>query len=108
MLTICALLLLMSVSSYPFQPQALLMMFTMVMAGTVVAGIVTLLVQTDRDELISRVAKTTPHRLNLDWEFLKTACTYVLPILFVVLSQFPEVGDFVGGLLEPLTRVLSR
>jgi hypothetical protein len=108
MLTICALLLLMCVTSYPFQPQALLLMFTMAMAGTVVVGIVVLLVQTDRDELISRVAKTTPHRLNLDWEFIKTAAAYVLPVLIVVLSQFPEVGDFVGGLMEPLVRALSR
>jgi hypothetical protein len=107
-LTISALLVLLTVTSYPFQPQGLLLVFAVSLALAVAAAIVVLQVQMDRDELISRINGTTPHHINLDLEFLKYAATYVLPVILVVVTQLPGVGEFLSGLLDPFSRVLSK
>jgi hypothetical protein len=105
--TVGLLLLLMTVSSYPFQPQHLLTIFvwTVIVVGLV--GIVYVLVQMNRDELMSRISKTTPNKFTPDTDFFRGVATYAVPLLGVLAAQFPEVWDLIRSLLDPILRALK-
>jgi hypothetical protein len=62
------------------------------------------LVQVNRDELLSRIAGSTPNRFNLDAGFIHSVFTYVVPTVGVVALQLTGTFRF---LLEPLLRVLK-
>src|SRR5439155_11383937 len=68
-LTIGPLLLMLAVTSYPFQPQRLLLLFIWLLIGILVVAAVVIFMQIERDELVSRISRTTPHRLSLHWGF---------------------------------------
>src|SRR5262245_30368815 len=58
---ICGTLLLLGSTSYPFQPERLLHNLLLSLLGAVLAAIVLVLVLMNRDELLSRIAGTTPN-----------------------------------------------
>ncbi|HVP29769.1 MAG TPA: hypothetical protein VMW35_11475 [Myxococcota bacterium] len=96
---ICALLL--AAGSYPLQPQNLIL--NAVLAGLVViVGLVLmLLVQVERDDLLSRIANRTPNRVDWDMSFVTQIGLYVaLPVATVLVTHFPALGaplaDLVG------------
>jgi hypothetical protein len=70
-------------------------------------GIVYVLVQMNRDELMSRISKTTPHKFTPDADFFRGVATYAVPLLGVLAAQFPEVWDLIRSLLDPILRALK-
>ena len=62
----------------------------------------------ERDTIISRLRVTTPGRIDFNWDFLKRVGIYgVLPLLAVIGSLFPEIGDSFFGWLEPIRKLAS-
>jgi hypothetical protein len=102
--TIGTLLLLLAATSYPFQPQSLLVVYLLVMVGVVTVGTVSVLVQINRNSFVSRLSNTTPERFTPDWAFLTSFATYVLPLLGVLAVQLS--GSF-RTWLEPVFRILK-
>ena len=87
--------------SYPFQPHRLLVscLWALVAATAVVSLAVSILME--RNELLSRVSKTNTKGLTFDTKFVTMLLTYLLPLLGLVLAQFPEVSDLLNSVLEP-------
>ena len=99
------LLLLFAVVSYPFQPRGGLTSWAF---GFVVAllglGIV-LIVQTERDPILSRLANTEANKLTFSSQLVTQFGLYVcLPAIILLTTQFPRLRDVLGRLVEPLMR----
>lgn len=102
------LVLLAALVSYPFQPQHFLMlvMWAMMLGGIGLA--VMIVVQMNRCEVLSRVAKVEPGKLTLDRHFLSRVIVYaLLPLLSLLASQFPQVRGFAFSWLETILKTLK-
>ena len=76
-------------------------------AATAVVS-VWILVDMERNAVLSRLRTTTPGRVDINWDFFKRIAVYgVLPLLIVLASLFPEVGGTLFGWLEPLRKLSS-
>jgi hypothetical protein len=65
-----------------------------------------ILVDMERDHVLSRVRSTVPGRVSLNWDFMRRIVIYgVLPLLVIVSALFPEVGGSLFGWLEPLRKL---
>jgi hypothetical protein len=102
------LVLLATLISYPFQPQRFLVLFmsALMLAGAALA--VMIVVQMNRSEVLSRVAKSEPGKLTVDRHFLSRVIVYaVLPLLSILASQFPQVRGFAFSWLETILKTLK-
>lgn len=106
-LTVGPLLLLLTVTSYPFQPGRLLMVMTGTIVALVVGGVLIIYVRIDRNEFLSHISKTPPDRITFDRTFLASVLTYTLPLVGVILAGFPDASDLMNTWLEPLSRFLK-
>jgi len=97
-------LLLLAATSYPFHPEKLLLIGLIALSGAGMAGVLYVLIEMNRDEVVSRVTKTTPGRFSLDSGFLGSFLTYIVPAAGVLAAQLS--GSF-RWLLEPLLRVMK-
>ncbi|HEX6035901.1 MAG TPA: hypothetical protein VFY83_15795, partial [Anaerolineales bacterium] len=85
------LLMLLAVSSYPFQPGDQLLMFNWLIILTAVTLTVALLVQINRSSIISFLTGTSPGQVNWNQDFITKIIIYgIVPILALVGAQFPE------------------
>ncbi len=100
------LLLWLAVSSYPFQPRRFLLVSLSGLLLAVVGGVVWVLIRMERNELLSRVSKSTPNAVAFDREFVTAVLAFVVPLIGLALAQFPSVSDMLSQWLEPLERVL--
>lgn len=103
-----SVLLLCSVMSYPFEPQHLIVLSAALLAASVVGLVVYILVQIDRDELVSRVVDTKPNELTWDRAFFASLGKYAAPVLFVLLLNVPVVSQTLRSLLDPYLRALRH
>jgi hypothetical protein len=95
------LLLLVTISSYPFEPRQFLMLSLWSFILSVVVSVTIVLVQMDGDEVFSRVGGTTPHQFTWDRTFSSALFTHgVLPVAGLLAAQFPAIGAGVQALLE--------
>lgn len=97
-------LLLMAATSYPFHPEKLLLVGLLALSGLGIAGVLYVLVEMNRDELVSRVSQTTPGKFSFDKKFIGSFATYIVPTIGVLSAQL--TGSFRWA-LEPLLRVLK-
>jgi hypothetical protein len=64
--------------------------------------------QMDRNGVLSAIGGTDAGRVTLDRTFYSNLLTYGgIPVLGVVLTQFPAVGHVFGNWLGPLLRVVG-
>jgi hypothetical protein len=97
-------LLLLAATSYPFHPEKLLLIGLIVLSAAGMASVLYLLIDMNRDELVSRVTRTTPGKFSLDSGFIGSFFTYIVPAAGVMAAQLS--GSF-RWLLEPLLRVMK-
>jgi hypothetical protein len=106
--TICGLTLLVAVSSYAFQPKRFLSFAIWMALLTASALTLRAFVQMDRNGALSAIAGTDAGKVSLDRTFFSNLLTYGgIPVLGIVLTQFPTVGHLFGGWLGPLLRVVG-
>lgn len=104
----CGLLVLTGVSIYAFQPKRFLS-FGIWMA-LLLAAVMTLrtFMQMDRNAALSAITGTDAGKLSFDRTFFSNLVTYVgVPVLGIVVTQFPAVGSLLGDWLQPLLRLLG-
>ena len=96
------LLLLMAVSSYPFQPHQLIVLFSWIIISAFVGVALFMSVQMNRDTLLSNLNGTKPGELSWDREFVSRILLYVvIPILGFLGVQFPDTIAQLFSFLSP-------
>jgi hypothetical protein len=85
------ILLLLAVTTYPFQPRQLLLMFTTTVIVMAVAATLVVFVQMERETILSALSETVPGQVSWSRDFVSRILVYVLlPLLGVLSAQFPE------------------
>ena len=102
-----AFVILFGVSSYPFEPKSLLNIFMLTVILTLVLAGLTLLVQAEHDEVLSRISKTAPNRITFDARFISAFLTYgALPVLALLFTLVPGLASTFSW-LEPVLRAFK-
>lgn len=104
---LCGLFVLTGVSAYAFQPKRFLSFG--IWAALLLASVLTLriFVRMDRNAVLSAAAGTDAGKVSFDRTFFTNLFTYFgIPVLGVVLTQFPAVGTLLGEWFQPLLRLL--
>lgn len=85
------LLVLLSITSYPFQPRDLMLLFGWLLILLVVAATLVVFTQMDRDKVLSLLSGGDPGKLNWNREYIWRVLIHgVVPILALLSAQFPE------------------
>ena len=93
---------------YIFQGRTSLLTFDVIAIGLTALAAIRVLVEIERDRVISILRDTTPGEIDFSWDFARRLGVYgVLPLLAVVASLFPEVGDSIFRWLEPLRKLTA-
>jgi len=88
------LMMLLAVTSYPFQPHQLLLMFNTTVILGIVGVTLVVFVQMERETILSVLSDTQPGRVNWNRDFVSRLAVYVgLPIISLLGAQFPEVAQ---------------
>jgi hypothetical protein len=101
------ILLLLAVSWYPFYP---LKLMSIVIWAFIVAGVLAtlvVLVQIERSDFVSRVARKAPNSFKLDQTQFSNLLPYAVPMVGFLLTAFPSLGYWLGSLLEPIGRAVK-
>jgi len=100
------LLLLICIASYPFQPRRLLLTICFVLLAFFVGSMMWVLIQIQRDPILSRLSGTTAGKVEWNREFILQVLTYgVLPTVGLLATMFPALGSGFLNWLEPFMRV---
>jgi hypothetical protein len=106
-LTLCTLLLLLAVTSYPFEPYRLIITFMWVVMGSVVAASLWIFIQMDRNTLMSHISGTAPNEVTLNGAFyFRVFAWTIVPLISVAAAQYPEVADVLMRIVSPLAPAL--
>lgn len=106
--TVSILLVLGAIFTYPFQPQRFLLILVWVVILVTGPLTVLALLQMNRDEVLSRIAKSEPGKVTWDRHFISQIVIYgVLPLFSLIASQFPEVRGAAFSWLESLLKTLK-
>jgi hypothetical protein len=106
-LTVDALLLLLAVSSYAFEPKRLLLTWMWVVMLSVVGLGLYVYVQLERSMVLSRIGGTEPGKIDVNAALISRVVTWgLLPLLTVAAAQYPQVADALFSWLAPFTRSL--
>jgi len=103
-LVVGALCLLLAASSYPFPWQSQLLFAAGVLVAASVLLVSAVALGMNRDEVISRVGNTTPHRLKLDQPLLMNLFTYVVPLLGALAAISFDASDTLRTWLDAIVR----
>jgi hypothetical protein len=98
-----ALLVMFSVAAYTFEPKGTvsLGLLTLVLAEIAVA--ISIFVAMNRDTVLSLIAGNPPGQVTFDFHFVSSLITFaVLPLLALLGTQIPAVGELLNSWLKPL------
>ncbi|HEY7769978.1 hypothetical protein [Longimicrobium sp.] len=97
------------ISSYPFEPQRTAkLVLALVLVGTV-GTLLYVMTDMNRDEVLSRIAKTDPGRVTWDGAYLANiSLIAVVPVLTLISSEVPPLREFLFSWMDPVFRLLVR
>jgi hypothetical protein len=103
---LATLFLLFAIQGYAFEPQWFVSMGVWAALAVGVVLALWVFVQMDRNATMSAIGGTAAGKLSLDRHFYANVLTYgAVPILGIVITQFPQVGRLVAQWLNPLLRI---
>jgi hypothetical protein len=96
------LLLLLAISSYPFQPHNLLLLVNSAVILVFVIAALWAFVEMNRDPVLSSLNGTTPGQITWDKQFILRVILYgVVPILALLGAHFPDtVGQILSSIVS--------
>jgi hypothetical protein len=106
-LGLAPLLMLFAVSSYTFQPQRIWLLLATFLVGLVAVIVIRTFFQIERDEVVSRVLKTTPDRLNFHWPFISHVLLFASPLVGILIAMSADLSDFAHAWLDPLLQLVK-
>lgn len=98
-----SVLLMLAATAYPFQPERLILYLLFGLLFAVSGAIVWVLIQVNKNEIVSRITRSTPNKFQLDWEFVHKILLYLGPILLVIGAQ---LSGRARVLVEPWLNVI--
>ena len=99
------ILMVMAVYVYPFEDHLLLGAANITMFALLAVGMLMAFAQMDRDPVLSRLSSTKP---KLDMNFVWRVVSYgSLPLLALLGSQFPTVGNFLFSWVQPALQTMK-
>ncbi len=98
--------LLLSVNSYPFEPKIALRSAAIMMLVIVVSVVGYVFAHIHRDSILSLVMQTKPGELGLEF-WLRMGSFVALPLISLLVSQFPSLNNAVFSWLEPAVNALK-
>lgn len=99
---VASALLLVAVNEYPFQPEQPIMAVAVAVVLAVAAVLLWVLVGINRNEIISRVTRTSPDKFSLDGKFLVNVFQFVVPLVALVVVQ---LSGRMRSVFEPILEV---
>jgi hypothetical protein len=106
-LSLLPLLMLFAVTSYPFQPQRLWLLLSVTLIVLVTLTVIFIVIRVERNELMSRIARTTPHQVNFHWTFLSHMLVYALPLLGVIVALSSDLSNLAHAWIDPLIQAMK-
>jgi hypothetical protein len=101
-------LLLLTVPSYPFQPPRLLNLFIWVLVLGAVAGVVGVVLQMNRTEVLTNLTGAKQKDLAFDRTLLSPLLRFgALPLFSLIATQFPGIGESLFSWIDPLIRAMK-
>jgi hypothetical protein len=89
--TLGMILLLLAITSYPFQPRELFLLFGWLLILTIVVVTLAVFAQMSRDKVLSELSGTAPGQVSWNRDFLFRLVLHgLLPILALLGAQFPD------------------
>jgi len=86
---------------FPIQPQFTLTIGTLCIVGAVVIASSSVLVQMEREPVLSRLSGTTANRIERDWTFVRGVVLYVVvPIASLVAARVPQLSRLFDAALR--------
>jgi hypothetical protein len=101
------ILILLGMTLYPFEPRPSTQAFLAASLVFIVTVVGLVFAQIHRDATLSYITDTKPGELGVDF-WLRMASFIALPLFSLFASQFPEVGRFFYGWLQPALQALNR
>src|ERR1044071_2202095 len=78
---------------YSFNGRAAMLTLDLIAAAAAALSALWILIDMERNHVLSRLRQTTPGRVDISWDFVKRIAVYgVLPLLAIIAALFPEVG----------------
>ena len=102
-----SLLAILAIVSYPFHPQRLMLTIAGALVLFLVGYVFYILVHIELDEVVSRIRKSTPDRLNFSWDFVHSIALSIVPLLGVLAAASPDLSDVLHALLDPIYQVMK-
>ena len=99
-------LLLCSVSVYPFEPRPALQTLSVIMIVALGLAIGYVYAQMHRDPILSRLTETSAGELGWDF-YVKFIAAGAVPVLSLLASQFPAINNALFSWLEPALQALK-
>jgi hypothetical protein len=98
--------LLLAVNSYPFEPEIALRSLAILLLICVVGMVGYVFAQIHRDSILSLVTQTKPGELGIEF-WLRIGTFTALPLLSLLVSQFPTLNNALFSWLEPAVTALK-
>jgi len=99
-------LLLVAAVSYPFQEPQKIAWSLIVIVVVLLFGIGTVLLQMDRDSILSRMSETPPGEVKRGAFLLHMLSVGGLPVLTALAAVFPSIGNVLFSWIQPLLTTL--
>lgn len=106
-LSFAPFLFLLAVTSYPFQPQRLWVLLAVLLIGLVTLSVIWIVIQIERNELVSRILKTTPNQISFRWGFISHLFLYAIPLLGILGAMSSDMSDLMHSWMDPLLQLLK-
>jgi len=101
------ILIMVSLTSYPFEPRLAIRSFLIFLLLAIPAVVVTVYAQIHADPTLSRITNTKAGELGIDF-WLRVGSVAALPALTLLAAQFPEVGGFLFSWIRPAIDALTK
>jgi hypothetical protein len=98
--------LVLAITIYPFQTKQLMMTATWSVTAAAMAVVFWVLVSMERDNILSRLAGTTPGQINFNFSFLTRLGQVIVPLVVLLASQFSSVRIIVSEALNIVSLVV--
>jgi len=93
-------LILLSVSSYPFEPRLAIRSLMVLLLFLILGCVAFVYAQMHRDATLSRITRTEPGELGLDF-WVRLVGFAALPLVSLLAAQFPAINNFLFSWLQP-------
>ena len=101
------ILVLVAMTSYPFQPRATIVSVLAMLLFFIILVVTVVFAQVHRDATLSRITNTTPGKLGSDF-WVRTTSFVALPLFTFLVSQFPQLNRFLYSWVEPALKALNK